>query len=467
MELFDIIPDNFFSLLSSKNKRLYIACIFQAFKIYETGSILGVDKKIISDDLCFYLEQNSFFFEKESQKDSDEDEPSNKREIANFVLRRMEECGWIYVDVTNDYVEILNFTDYAITFIEAMMNVYPVIANEDEVDYVNPNEYQGYIYTIYSLLTNEENVEYGILISQVYRNTKLLMRSLRKLDSRLKDYINSVVDTTEIKDLIEKLITYKVELVDNNYAKLKTSDNINKYRLTIVNRLEEIQQNNLLMSFIIKDYEMRYRNISVAEKRANRDIDEMIDAFNYLDELILEIDVKNKTYINSTIGKIKFLLSEDDNVIGKLNAILKFIKNANAMDKMDKAIETVRPLFKINAVRGFGSNSLYTPRGSYSHTESQILDMSRFDFDDPSTTLMEGFSMPYDESDISKFITRNMVDNAFYASNLIFYDSEPKLIMKVIYSVIYACDHGYTVEKLDEMIHNQKVSMPDFIIRKE
>ena len=45
MELFKIIPDNFFSLLSSKNKAVYAGCIIEAFKIYEEGSILGIDKK--------------------------------------------------------------------------------------------------------------------------------------------------------------------------------------------------------------------------------------------------------------------------------------------------------------------------------------------------------------------------------------------------------------------------------------
>ena len=47
MDLFKVIPDNFFSLLSSKNKSVYAGCIIEAFKIYEEGSILGIDKKIV------------------------------------------------------------------------------------------------------------------------------------------------------------------------------------------------------------------------------------------------------------------------------------------------------------------------------------------------------------------------------------------------------------------------------------
>lgn len=45
MDFFRMIPDSFFSLLSSKNKRIYLACILESFKTYETGSILGIDKR--------------------------------------------------------------------------------------------------------------------------------------------------------------------------------------------------------------------------------------------------------------------------------------------------------------------------------------------------------------------------------------------------------------------------------------
>ena len=88
MELFKVIPDNFFSLLSSKNKALYVGCIVEAFKIYEEGSILGIDKKIVVEVLTDYLDkQNEELVEMEL--DEDEDKPST-RDKANFVLRRME-----------------------------------------------------------------------------------------------------------------------------------------------------------------------------------------------------------------------------------------------------------------------------------------------------------------------------------------------------------------------------------------
>ncbi len=197
MDFFDMVPDNFFSLLSSKNRRLYLSSILQTFQVYETGSILGIDKRIVVDHLIYFYDMNSYLYTNEDEEDEEAD-PKTKKDLANYVLRRMEECGWIYVDVTNDYEEVLNFSDSAITICEALLRAYPQLEYADEYpeDFVNPNEYQGYIYNIYSLLSQKENVDYALTFSLIYSTTKQLIRAIRRLDARMKEYIQSVVDNT-------------------------------------------------------------------------------------------------------------------------------------------------------------------------------------------------------------------------------------------------------------------------------
>ena len=257
MDFFDMVPDNFFSLLSSKNRRIYLASILQVFKVYETGSILGIDKKIVVDDLIYFLDTNSSYLYETENEEDEESNPQSKRELANYILRRMEECGWIYVDVTNDYIEILNFSDVAITICEAILNAYPQVEFGDEelpADYVNPNEYQGYIYNIYSLLSQKENIDYSLTFSLVYNDTRQLIRAIRRLDARMKEYIQSVVDNTEIKNLMERLIAYKNDIYDKSYVILKVTDNIDRYRLDIITRLEEFQEDETIVKSISNNY---------------------------------------------------------------------------------------------------------------------------------------------------------------------------------------------------------------------
>ena len=69
---------------------------------------------------------------------------------------------------------------------------------------------------------------------------------------------------------------WKVELVDKAYYRLKTSDNVNKYRLLIVNKLEEFLNDNLIMEQICAAYRVKYHSVDDAYRRACRDINEII-----------------------------------------------------------------------------------------------------------------------------------------------------------------------------------------------
>ena len=474
MDFFDLVPDNFFSLLSSKNKRIYLASILQVFKVYETGTILGIDKKIIVDDLVYFLESHNDYFYDVENEDDEEASPKSKRELANYILRRMEECGWIYVDVNNDYEEILNFSDTAITICEAILKIYPNISyfyeDEDEIpeDYFNPIEYQGYIYQIYSLLNQENILDYSLVFDLVYTNTIHLIRAIRKLDVRMKDYIQSVIENTEIKDLMDKLIAYKNDVYDKSYVKLKVTDNIDRYRLSIITKLTDMQNDPIIVDSIANLYITRTKTKEIAIERAIRNIDEVIDAFNALEDFISEIDNKNRNYINSTIGKIKFLLSEDDNVIGKLNTILKHIKTENQKGKIDKAMRLVDGLYNLPSIKVLDNeNSLYVPRGSYKRNYNQLLDTVGLTDFDLGEGFMEIFKSSYDEREIQSFMDAHFINNEIQASNIVNEACTDSEFMMLIYSVIYSVEKGYKIEIFDDILHQKKYSIKNFIIRKQ
>lgn len=467
MDIFDIVPDNFFSILASKNKRIYLASLLQVFKIYETGTILGIDKKIVVDDLTLFLESNSknIFQEEEEMTEA----LKNKREVALFILRRMEECGWIYVDVTNDYVEVLNFSDVAITICEALLNTYPQFDYDDETgeNFINPTEYHGYIYSIYSLLSQKDNVDYSLTFSLVYSNTKQLIRAIRRLDVRMKDYIQSVIDNTEIKELMEKLINYKNDIYDKSYTKLKISDNIDRYRLDIISALEEYQNNETILNAVAQNYIATTKSKDEAMIKAIKHIDEVIDAFSALNDFIKEIDNKNRNYINSTIGKIKFLLSEEDNIVGKINRILKYVKDENKKGKIDKAMVKVNSLYALPRLKLFEmEKSLYQPRGTYERNLNQLLDDTALTGLDLSDDFLKGFKNSYNERDILQFMDRYIKDGIFEAKSVINDECDNKTFMKVVYAIIISVEKRYIIELKDEIIENKTYSIRNFIIRK-
>jgi len=467
MNIFDIVPKQFFSVLSSKNHRVYVACLMELFKVYEQGSILGLDKNIARQAIIDYLDVNPL--EEELEEDNPEEIETDSslitnRDRANQILRRFEECEWIDIDVNNDYEEILNFRDYAITIIEALKE----IANDSYYgEESEAHEFRGYIYTVYSLLSNDHG-EYALTIDQVYKNTVAFVREIRKLDSRLKYYIRTIVDNSEIKDLINLLVNYKVELVDHAYRRLKTSDNINKYRVDIVRKLEEYQQNPLVMEMIANEYLIKNgNNPQIALIKANKKIDDIIDIFNSISYIIDEIDNKNKVYVNTTIAKIKFLLSDDENVITKLSRILKYTGNSIRRNRTHKALNDIAPLFNINSYQQLSSRSVYTPRGIYKHADAQYLVENN---GAPDRRLQEEFysefETNYSEEVIAKYLRTYFRHNAsIRASEILRDDMTDESIVRLLYILVYAGEElDYSINPLYEKINNKRFDLDDFEI---
>ena len=470
MDLFNIIPENFFSLLSSKNKRIYSASILEVFKIYESASTTGIEKKIVLDELVNFLDNNKYNYDAEDTLD-EEANPKSNRDLANYILRRLEECGWIYVDITNDYEEILNFTNAGIIISEALLQLSGKDYDdnyEEDTNYIpNNKEYQGYIYTIYSLLNNSDNIEYSVIMQEVYRNTKLLLRSIRRLDASLKTYISSVFEQAEVKELMENLVSYRENFVEQGYMKLKMGDNINRYRLRIVSKLEEYEENGNVLEAISINYPNLDKDKAIT--KAIRDIDEIIDVFNSLDEMITEIDEKSKTYVNSTIAKIKFLLSEDDNVIGKINKILKYVRSENKEGHIEKALKMVNGMYKLEANRSLSESSLYIPRGAYKHNYNLMLDNDTlFDFDIEADFIKQ-YQTPYSEEIAKSFLLNHLKDNEMYGNDVIKYDTNEDTCMLAIYSILYALEDNeeYEVLVINEKITNVNLRMKNFLIRKK
>lgn len=461
MDLYSVIPKQFFNLLSSKNQSVYVACILELYKAYEQGSILGMEKTIARQVLTDYFELNPLHEELEV---SDEEQEVTNRDRVNHILRRLEECEWIDSDVNNDYEELINFRDYSITIIQALRDITADSAGDGETE---GHEFRGYIYTVYTLLRNDHH-EYGMVVEQVYRNTVAFVREIRKLDSRLKYYIKSIIDNSEIKDLINLLVTYKVELADQAYRRLKTSDNINKYRTEIIRVLEDYQSDPITMELIANDFMLKSNhNREMAMLRANKRIDEMIDIYKSIDYIIDEIDNKNKIYINTTISKIKFLLSDDESVITKLTTILKYFSHEIKHHQTKKAIEVLDPLFNLNSYTQICNNSLYTPRGFYKRVESQYLLENN---GGPGIKLQEAFykefERNYSEDVITKYLDEYFKENPLIkASEIIRDDMSDEAVLKLLYILVYSGNElDYYIKPLTNKIEHTKYDLIDFEI---
>lgn len=471
MEFNNILPQNFFNLFQSKHRDLYLEDLVRVYEKYETGSILGMPKDDARDITEALLEEKKVGLNDFADEEDGKDIPSY-RELANYFLRRLEQTGWITIDVTNDYLEILNFTEPAISITLALIEIkktanYSLFADNFTLD---PSEqaFKGYIFTIFSLL-NSKTYDYGLLLNQVYKNTINFVREIRKVDHKLKEFIALIETKDNLKDLVVLLSEYKDQVMDRAYFKLKTFDNINKYKLDIVKKLENMQEDPDIMSIIANDYLFLAGNdVQMARFMANKQINDCIDIYNSLDGIMDDIDKKNRDYIAQTLSKVKYLLNDSFDIASELNKILDHFAKKVQKNQTDSALNELKNLYNLNVDKSLSVSSLSTPRGSYKKQEANVLSKERIDLSHFSQDFFKIFKASYNETDIKKLLESSIEKgNEKEMKEFITYDATREDIIRLLYIVVFVSGLD-EYELIDESTYTETKNyiIKDFRIRR-
>lgn len=345
--LFRNLPENFFVPLSSKNKNIYWDCIYKLYLIMNSGLSFGIERDIVVDELQDYFEKENFDIVEEDIT------VAGSRDKASFFLRKLIDYGWLSSETTNSYIQLIHFNDYAVEIIKTLDK----IVNNTRV------EYQGYIYTIYSLLrTNNENK--GIFLNQIFENTDLLITGLKNLNSNIKKYIDELTKHSTVAKIMDVLFNdYRTNIIDKAYHRLKTSDNVSKYRPEIVEVLTKYTGDEVFIKAASKEIsEIKDLTEEESLEKVKDMLREIIDAFHNIDFIIEEIDAKNSQYQRAAINRAKFLLSNGEDLTGQVKDILLYMSDEISKDNVNLntiySINYIENIFKIYT-QGFIDEAAY------------------------------------------------------------------------------------------------------------
>lgn len=351
--LFDIIPDNFFGPLAAPGKTVYWECICRLFAVTSKQLSFGVERDVLVDELQYYFE--SVMAADIPQEDLEEANGLTSRDKANFMLRRLESYGWIYVDVDYSYVQRVNFKDYAVQILKVLL----AVSEERKA------EYQGYIYTIYNLVKASGNPGLGLL--QIVENMDYLITGLKSLNANIKRYIDELTKHSTVAEIMDALLNdYYSNVVDKAYHRLITADNVSKFRPEIVERLEANCKSERYLRTATKEIaELR----EISEEDARELVLEMLHnvmaAFKGMDEILDEINKKNTRYQRAAINRARFLLSSSEDVKGQLKEILSFLNQQIQERELDYnaiyELEELDGLVKLFSWDYLDMDSLYAP----------------------------------------------------------------------------------------------------------
>lgn len=329
MNLFEKIPENFFSILSSKNKNIYgiaLLSLYEALSIYRN--------RIRKNDYLDILKSKG---EKEVSLFSFEDEDvGNELSLiyeptlqgkANFVLRRLVETGWVLIEQdVKTGSEYLLLPSYSISMLTIL---YEFISTSE-------NRYVSFVHSTYSDLKLEDETQDEYMyktLESAYNNTHNLEIEVAKLDHSIRVFhrqLSSIFSPNEV--LSQHFDQCREDIVDPIYHPLKTSDSIILYNGPIASILKRWAVTESVLQKLTKQALHENKSLK-SEDEARLDIMKKInyiqDTYSRLSLEIGEIDKTQSAYIKASSEKIIYLNNADKSIKGKLETI--FLATAKAI----------------------------------------------------------------------------------------------------------------------------------------
>ena len=319
MNLFDIVGSDFFKALTGKYQNIFMDCLEIIYSTYRTELSYGVDREIIIAQLTNYFEQSS---SDDIQFEEEQDVFRDARSKANEFLRKLKGYGWIEYEFDNSGCAKIIMPNHSISVLQTCI----AISEQNEM------EYQSEVSAIFSLLTNENLLDrpYSQVIKPVYDRTIVLFTELKKLNTSIRKYIDELTDGQTPEELMEHFFSYNENIGSKAYHRMKTNDNISRFRNTIENRLREILADEQVMQRAIAGYQIiEGENDKIdAHNCVIGIITSIIDYFNSYDEIEQEIVKKHSKYLRSAVNRAKLAFLNTNNLEGKLATVLRNLVTA-------------------------------------------------------------------------------------------------------------------------------------------
>ncbi|MGM0432268.1 MAG: Wadjet anti-phage system protein JetA family protein [Spirochaetota bacterium] len=353
--LFSEVPESFFIPLASMHRRHYSQLLMRYYRLFETFST-GVERELVIASFEEYISEESELttfavdelLGEEGSSPAGADEPGkpSARNLASAFLRRLISYGWMSEEILSDYTQVINITMWSRPFYTAIAEV---IKGLDV-------EYESHVIGIYSSVCSDAAAEQGHhAILNALDHTRRLIESLKTLSQNIKTHIGTMFhEDAEVKELLHiHYDLYMQEIVDKAYNRLKTSDNLSKYRPQINKALTRfLADDGWLSSAAAKLAGIKNTSSRDARALLVEMIKEIKDELRNIDPILEEIDDKNRQYSRISTEKIKSHLYADASLHGKVKSIMQAVKHDEGL------CSVVQP--NLTNVRWFSANaSLY------------------------------------------------------------------------------------------------------------
>lgn len=460
MNLFEIIPENLFSILNSKNKNIYISSLFVIRNAFKQELI--IDKDVLVEKLKVDLAKELIELDLEEENESDMKQiHKDAASLASFVVRKFKETGWIEPEygVDTKFKEFVALPPYSVKLI----NVLYAIIKEDE------QGYNTYMYSIYSNLiqanTERQDFMYAALVnayektSELENDLKTLFHNIRRKYNKLT-YLNSVHDV-----LVDHFDEYQKKIIKQIYMPLKTKDSLNRFKGNIIKiLLSWLREKETIES--IEKQALTFRNFATIDEARDDIISKIyfiVDKLNELEEMIDKIDKKNQDYVSATTEKMSFLINKDTSVRAKVSKILDALnldvpEHEENMDVLNENIYLEKCFY-------IDESSLFIRSIPKTIFDNEPMELDIYDSDEVdqiANSFIDGMNERLSTKRINEYVGELLEDkNELNSLNLDIKNDEELIL--TIYSMIKGWDKNifYKIDLKEGNIKNNNYSIPD------
>ena len=455
--LFSIIPSDLFKPLNSKYKAQYVDCLLAIYNSYRTEISYGVDREAVVSTLTDYFNQRTDDISFDDDNSFEKDSRSKAQKTINFL----KDCGWLDFEEEKNYQQNVVLTEYAVPFIRTMHDV----IREGET------EYQGLISQIHAVLQNEDlySKPYQFILKNVVSNTEQLVSSLKKLNISIKKHIDKQTKNKDLGAVLDMFTTYNEEIVSKSLYRLKTSENVGKFRQSIKINLDKMLTEPKILKDLVDGYmEIEQEtDVSIAQDKIIQMIVDVKTAFENLDKIIEDIDRKNNHYMKNAASRAKFELASGTNQEGKINTILRYLTEFS-----DETELVPEDLFNIFVQKYVSEESIKKIPEKKSYEEVATINVAEMLTEEEKAIkmklLLDKQMARFYRKKIESYVSELLRDKSLIMASDIPINNR-KDFENLIYIRLFAIESlVYRVEKTEQRVKTDKCEFTDFeIIRKQ
>ncbi len=475
--LFDMIPEGFFNLLSSgSNSRVYADCLELIYDEFSHEISYRARRERIRDILAsYFLEHRLEPADQLEPADASGDGTSasaapaglSPQDTANAVLRRFTDprIGWLEEDNDDEtYERHIVMTESGIRLAELMITL-----KKPEKE-----EYTSYIFAIRNSLLSREQWEadpYVNVLRDVYRNARLLSKSLKRLSTFIKNIIQDMVQEQSLESLTENLLSYCEGDFIREYARLSKQQNIRIYRRMIQEKLDHFRDDEdtleQLTSACAAEEEL-------SEEGAREHVLDMIQGTRQFlsddyDQIMRDIKHKINLYLTIAIGRARFLRSRSADARGSVEqAVRLLVSETEATGLMDELPEEQRAMFLFDQNDFLDEGSLRYPGRQLAirKSVSQVYqEMTEEDIAEARRAQEKAAANPYSLKRVGEYIEEQMGDVRQIEAEQLPMNSRRELLMALA-AAVYGQELGYEVIPEEGYVESQQLMIRNFAIRR-